>query len=317
MWAAVLAVVGLGGAMAISGDRVTAVFDRMAAAVNAGDAGAYASLYAPDAVITIHGGARLEGREAIERYEVELLREYPGVRLAFFSVWQDWPVAVVHYAVNGRTPSGPSMGHEGLLFYRFQESGLVEAESRYQDSLTPMAQLGLLGPVAARPVPALPPRMAAYTAKGSSSESANVATVTAVLAALNARSAAVPALADDVLLDEMPAPRPFHGRDGWQAAVAAWSAAVPDATAETRTILGVGDAVLVESVVRGTLRRPLGRFSASERPFTIHHGAIVHVKGGKLAHVSGFMNGKELAEALGQWPPAQPLTAPAVRPATK
>jgi hypothetical protein len=34
----------------------------------------------------------------------------------------------------------------------------------------------------------------------------------------------------------------------------------------------------------------------------VHRGAIAHVKDGKLIHVSGFMNGRELAEAVGEWP---------------
>jgi hypothetical protein len=270
MWAAVLAVVGLGGAMASGADRVSGVFGRMAAAVNAGDAQAYASLYAPDAVITIHGSARLEGREAIERYEIELLRQYPGAQLAFYSLWLDWPVAVVHYAVNGRTPSGQSMGHEGLLFYRFQESGLVEEERRYQDSLTPMAQLGLLGPVAARPVPALPARMAAYVARGSAAESANVATVTALVAGLNARNGRRPPRSPTASSSTMAAPRTFHGQDGWRAAFGAWT---PSLTRRNAHDPRRGRRCAGRERGVGTLKGPLGRFAPDRA--TVHHGAIV------------------------------------------
>jgi hypothetical protein len=53
------------------------------------------------------------------------------------------------------------MGHEGLLFYRLHPSGLIEEERRYLDSLTPMAQLGLLGALPARPLPTLPTEMKA------------------------------------------------------------------------------------------------------------------------------------------------------------
>ena len=156
-------------------NRQVTAFTRTLDAVNAGDAKSYASLYAQDAVITIHGSGQLEGRGAIEQHEVELLREFPGVRLGFYAIWQTGPLAVVHYAVNGKARGGPSMGHEGLLFYRFHPSGLIEEERRYLDSLTPMAQLGLLGALPARGLPTLPTELKVNTARGSPDEEENVA----------------------------------------------------------------------------------------------------------------------------------------------
>lgn len=286
-------------------DRQIAAFTEMMQAVNAGDAGRYARLYAQDAVITIHGSGALEGRAAIEKYEIELLREFPGARLAFYDVWQNGPVAVVHYAVNGRTPGGQSMGHEGLLFYRFGPSGLIEEELRYLDSLTPMAQLGALGPLPARPLPTLPDRMKAHTARGSPNESDNVALVRGTLAALDSRNetAFLATLADDAVLDEMIEPQPFASKVGLRAWFDMWTSAVPDARTEISRILGIGDSVLVETVVRGTLKGPLGRLAAANKEFRVHRAAIVRVNGGKLTRISAFMNGKELAQAVGQWPP--------------
>src|SRR5687768_13641370 len=100
---------------AIMGTAQEAALTRMTSTVNAGDAKGYASVYAPSAVITIHGGSRLDGRDAIEQYEVDLLREFPGTRLAFYTMWRKDTLAVVHYAVRGPGPQGRSMGHEGLL----------------------------------------------------------------------------------------------------------------------------------------------------------------------------------------------------------
>ena len=146
-------------------DRQFAALTEMKDAVNAGDAGRYARAYAPDAVITIHGGVELKGRSSIEQYEVELMREFPGTRFAFYAIWLKGPQAVVHYAVKGKTPSGKGMGHEGLLFYRFQSSGLIEEEHRYLDSMTPMAQMGMLGTLTVRPPPRLPTDTKVHMAK--------------------------------------------------------------------------------------------------------------------------------------------------------
>jgi steroid delta-isomerase-like uncharacterized protein len=286
--------------------QVTAV-TRMMNAVNAGDPKSYASLYGQDAVITIYGSGEFKGRDAIERYEAELLRAFPGARLAFYAIWQKGPLAVVHYTVNGQTPGGQSMGHQGLLFYRFHDSGLIEEERRYLDSLTPLAQMGMLGELPARPPPTLPTQLKAHVAKGSPDENENVATVTASLAALNSKNGAalLATLAEDAVLDELVVPHPFLGKENLKACFENWTRAVPDANSEISTILGVGEFVLVETVVRGTLRGPFGRLVASSKPFTVHHAAIVHVKDGKITRVSGFMNGKELAEAVGQWTPPE------------
>jgi len=289
-------------------DRQVTALTEMMRAVNAGDAKGYARLYARDAVITIHGGGGLEGRGAIEEYEVGLLREFPGARLGFYSVWQKGPVAVVHYAVNGRTPGGQAMGHEGLLFYRFQPSGLIQEERRYLDSLTPMAQLGALGPRPARPLPTLPGEMKAHVATGSPKESESVALVRAVFAALDSKNetAFLSSVAEDAILDEMIETQPFVGKANVKAWFERWTAAVPDARTEVTHILGVGDCALVETVLRGTLKGPLGRLAASGKEFAVHRAAIVEVKDGKITRISAFMNGKELAQAVGQWPLSAP-----------
>jgi hypothetical protein len=43
---------------------------------------------------------------------------------------------------------------------------------------------------------------------------------------------------------------------------------------------------------------------ASSKPFAVHRATIVQVRDRKLSLISNFMNGKELAEAVGQWPPS-------------
>jgi len=71
-----------------------ATLAEMVRAVNAGDARAYAGLYAPDAVLTIYGDQVLTGRKAIEDHETGLLREFPGARLGFRTIWQQESLAV-------------------------------------------------------------------------------------------------------------------------------------------------------------------------------------------------------------------------------
>jgi SnoaL-like polyketide cyclase len=105
------------------------------------------------------------------------------------------------------------------------------------------------------------------------------------------------------VLDELIDPQPFVGKRNVKAWFDTWRRTVPDSTSEIVTILGVGEFVLAETVVRGTLTGQLGRVLASGKAFAVHRAAIFQVREGKLKRVSGFMNGKELAKAVGQWPP--------------
>jgi uncharacterized protein (TIGR02246 family) len=282
-------------------DKPVAALHEMVRAVNAGDAAAYARVYAEDAVITIHGGGVLRGRSAIEAYEKELLRDYPGTRLAFYEVWRKGPQAAVHYGVNGRTSTGQAMGHEGLLFYRFDPSGLITDEQRYLDSVTPMAQLGLLGPSPSRALPALPKEMDVQLARDSPSEQRNSALVRSVLAALDAGDAAAlrAGMADDAVIDDLSEPA-ASAQAAW---FERWTSAMEGARSEIGTVLAIGEAVLVETVLHGRLRKPWGRLAPSGRDFAVHRAVVARVRDGKVVALTVFMNTKELAQAVGQWPP--------------
>lgn len=213
---------------------------------------------------------------------------------------------MVHYAVSGQTPAGKKMGHEGLLFYRCLQSGLIAEERRYLDSLTPMAQLGALGAVAARRLPVVPARPKIVTAEGEPDERGlkNAAMAKASLAALDpsGHAAFLASVADDVVVDELVEPRPFAGKEGVRAWLDRWARSVSGASSELAMILIAGDTVLLETVLTGTLTGALGPVSASGKPFTVHRAAIVEVKNGKIARITAFMNGRELAQAVGQWP---------------
>ena len=286
-------------------ERQTVALERMMASVNAGDAKTYANLYAPNAVITIYGSDSLVGRDAIEQHEVELLREYPGTRLAFYAAWHHGPLAVVHYGVNGKTPAGRAMGHEGLLFSRFNDAGLIVEERRYLDSLTPMGQLGALGNSLARPLPTLPAAMTTLVATGPSDGSDAVRAARAALAAMNAHDAPgfLSLVQDDTVVDELVSVEPFAGKGNVKRWFGMWADAVPDLKVDITNIVGVGDFALAETLARGTLEGAFGPFSPSARPFAVHRAMVFQVRDGKVARIEAFMNGKELAEAVGQWPP--------------
>lgn len=282
-------------------DQREKTFREMMRTVNAGDAKAYAKLYASNAKIIIYGGETPEGRAAIEQYEVELLAQFPGVDFRIFDVWLDGTDrAVARYGVYGQAGDKP-MGHEGLLFYRFDSSGSIAEERRYLDSLTPMAQLGALGPGSVRKLPDLPRSMRLQV---SSPQQTKIELAKSIVTAVEDGKLATvrAALAESAVLDDMSETEPRIGSAAVLDCFAGWERATAGAKTEVSTVIAAGDQVLIESATRGILRNGLGRVPASTKPFLIHRAWIIEIAEGKVKRITVFMNGKELAESTGNWP---------------
>jgi hypothetical protein len=64
-----------------------------------------------------------------------------------------------------------------------------------------------------------------------------------------------------------------------------------------------GDTVLFEVVLSGALTAALGGVSAPNQRFRVHRALLVRLDHGKITRFMSFINGKELAQAVGQWPP--------------
>ena len=274
----------------------------MISTVNAGDAAGYAKLYAANATITIYGGETISGREAIEKYEVGLMREFPGTRLAFYEVWQLAPMAVVHYGVNGKTSGGAAMGHEGLLFFRFDRSGSIAEERRYLDSATPMAQLGAFGKVETRSLPQLPDDLTTYAVLSPAQNDSNVPVVRRALQAIEANdiNAFMRHAAATVTVDDLMLPAPFNGVEGVSRWFTTWSNVKTSSFRVTNTFAG-SDYVILETMMYGTLSGPIARLSAGRKPFSAVHSAwIAQLKDAKIVKLTRFLNMKELADATGQ-----------------
>ena len=278
--------------------------ERMVAAVNAGNAARYAAVYAPDAVIHIAGGASLRGRAAIERHEVELLDQFPGVRLAFGSVCRKGDEAAVHYAVSARAGGGRSMGHEGVLFYRFDPAGLVQEERRYNDALTPMAQLGLLGETRTRALPTLPDALEVHDALGTpeEEESLRIALLAVHAAAESDRDVLLSCLSLDSVVDDLVLPEPFRGHQGVAEYLELCSAAFDAARSLPVHGFCAGDLVVLEQVLSGTMKGRFGPVAGMGRLFRVHRAQVVQFRNGKIARLSIFMNGMELAAQVGGLP---------------
>jgi len=106
------------------------------------------------------------------------------------------------------------------------------------------------------------------------------------------------------VLDDLSEPGPSAGRANVKAWFDRWKHAAAGAKTTNIRLVAVGDDVLAETLVIGRLQAPLGRLRPSDRPFAVHRAAIVQVRNDRIARLTFFMNTKELAEDVGQWPPS-------------
>jgi ketosteroid isomerase-like protein len=210
-------------------------------------------------------------------------------------------MAIVHYGVNGKTTGGAAMGHEGLLFFRFDRTGLIAEERRYLDSATPMAQLGAFGKVEMRSLPQLPDDLTVYPVS-SPGATQNAAMVRLALAAIEGNSAAIfmQQVAGNATVDDLLLPAPFSGSQGVTQWFALWRTAVSDSNFRVTNEFAGGDYVILETAMTGTLSGPIGRLSAGRKPFIVHAAWIAQLKDGSIVRLTRFLNTKELADATGQ-----------------
>lgn len=281
-------------------DRV-ALFATMRDAVNAGDPARYASLYAPDAQITVAGGATLDGRAAIERYERDLLQQYPSTRFEISDIVITRAATIVRYGVNTPAGSGPATGHEGILFYRFDDDGLIRQERRYLDALTPAVQAGAIRGLPSRPPPVLPrpgqlptPSLAAAD-RADSIEGETRRVAARFVESTNAvDSPDVGQLLEPAAeLDDFSRPAVLRGpaiREWFDQ----WRSAFPDLRQRTLTTTVAGHRFFLELVGRGTFVNELAGIAPTRESVTIHSAVIGQVAFGRIMRLDVFVNRAEL-----------------------
>ena len=137
----------------------TEIVSRVEQAFNAGDVGAFARCFAPDAV-QVHPffPEPHRGRDAIQNAEAAMFAGFDEIRLEATSVTEDGDAAAIEWRVRARhsspiaMPDGSKLPATGRVvdlamasFVRLDETGLIAEEHRYQDNLAFLRQLGVIG----------------------------------------------------------------------------------------------------------------------------------------------------------------------------
>ncbi len=135
--------------------NLEAQVERWREAVSRGDMAAYATLYAPEAVLFVPlSPDPIRGREAIREYEASLRVAFPEARLELHHPVIAGTHVAVEWEYGGKNtgpittpfriipPTGQEMHIHGASFLHFHD-GLITQERRYYDARSLYQQLGL------------------------------------------------------------------------------------------------------------------------------------------------------------------------------
>jgi uncharacterized protein (TIGR02246 family) len=284
--------------------------------LNAHDPQKFASVFSPDAQIRVSGGNEISGREAIAGNMKEWFETFSQVKLGFSRVWIKDETVVIEWVING-THSGElfgvkgtqnQIGHYGLSIVTFDKDGAgVKVERRYGDLGTVASQIGA-SKDKKRPIPPLPQTTETIVPTGSADELKNLDVVKTAFAALEKKDdkAFAATLDDAVEIDGFVHLETVKGKAEGAKFVKTLTTAFPDVKIEVKNAWPIGDYAVVEYVLSGTHKGPLGDVKATNRSVKFGAVDVIKVKGGKIARAWTYSSGIELMTQLGLFEPGAP-----------
>lgn len=287
---------------------------------NAGDAKKVAATFAENATLLVAGMPEIKGREAIEAYVRQTMKAFSKTKLALTRTFQKGDVMAVEWVFNG-THAGEYMGlkatekpvgFHGASLVTTKTDGSIREQHDYFDVATIMAQVGASKP-RARPIPSLPASAEGHAAKGAPDEEKNAELVKAFYAAMEKKSESqfTGALADTVLYEDFTQPEVSKGRADAKRFFGMFTKAFPDAKQAPTTLFGIEDFVIVEAVMTGTQKGPLGPIPPTKKAVALRSLDVLQLKDGKIAKGWTYSNGAELMTQLGLLKAPPPAAKPA------
>jgi hypothetical protein len=219
-------------------------------------------------------------------------------------------VAVVEIAWTGTmTGDGPTMkatnksvSQKRARVYVFNDDGLVKEERIYSDTVGMRAQMrGDKNAPALEPLPTGAPEV--HFGKGTPDEDKLVDWAKKIddTFSTDDLKLASALLADDLQYDAVGLP-PAHGKKAFAAGLQGFFKAIPDAKWTPTTVLGIDGFVVIEHVLTGTPKHPVGRLTkVNGKPITGQHYLEIWQPSadGKLAHGWEYENPVEAMQQMG------------------
>ena len=284
------------------------------AAYAAHDAAKAVAAYAPDATFTqpTHLGFNDHKKDEIQKNFEALFKGFPDVKLTPTREYMKGNVVVIEGVMTGthtgeymgKAATGKKFGQRYLAVLWFNDNGLIMKEHMYRDHAAMLGHLGHGDPkLKLRNVEAIPTVALEQISAGDNAvEAKNTETVKNFLASFEKKDdkAYVSALADDITHADYTHAEDAKGKDATKKAFGELLKTFPDLKMTPTTITAVGDHVIAEVEMSGTMKGDLGSTKSSGKSGTAH---IVEVfrfnKDGKIAWAGRWGSRAEFAAAFG------------------
>ncbi len=289
----------------------------MDAAWKAHDAAKVAALYAPDGVMAEPGfmGWKESKKDEIQKDMDAYFKAFPDVRVKSLRVFTKGNMVAEETFVSGTNTgefmggkaTGKKVGQFVLDIMWFNDDGLISKQHLYMDHLTMMHQLGKGNPkMKARGLEPIPTaEVEAVAAKDTPDEAKNADAIKAWYASFEKKDekAYLAGLSDKVVEADYTQAADATGKDAAKKAWTRMTKMFPDIKLTPTTVTPVGDWVVSEVELTGTMKGPMGPVKASNKSGTIHLAELFKIKDGKVAWAGTFGSGAEFAHQFLPPPP--------------
>jgi len=284
------------------------------AAYAAHDAAKAVAAYSADAVFAqpTHLGFNDHKKDEIQKNLEALFKGFPDVKLTPTREYMKGNIVVIEGVMTGthtgeymgQAATGKKFGQRYLAVLWFNDDGLIMKEHMYRDHAAMLGHIGHGDPkLKLRNVEAIPTMTVEQISAGDTAvEAKNTETVKAFLASFEKKDdkAYVAALADDITHADYTRPEDAKGKDAAKKAFGELLGTFPDLKMTPTSITAIGDHVIAEVEMTGTMKGDLGSVKSSGKSGTAH---IVDVfrfnKDGKISWAGRWGSRAEFAAAFG------------------
>lgn len=283
------------------------------AAFAAHDAAKCTAAYAADAVYVQPGpmGWVEHKKDDMQKGLEAFFKGFPDVKLTPTRTFMKGNSVVVEGVMTG-THTGEFMGHAAtnkkiggrfIEVMSFNDDGLITKEHLYHDHAAMLGHLGHGDPkLKHRNVEAIPTVTLEQVSPGDNAlEAKNTEAAKAWLASFEKKDekAYMAGIADDIMHADYTRAEDVKGKDAAKKAFAELTKTFPDIKMTPINVMAIGEYVIAEVEMSGTMKGDLGSVKSSGKSGTVHIVDVMKYKDGKIAWAGRWGSRMEFANAFG------------------
>jgi steroid delta-isomerase-like uncharacterized protein len=294
------------------------------------DAAKCAAAYATDAVYVQPGpmGWNERHKDEIQKNLDNLFKSFPDVKLTPTRTFIKGNMVAIEGVMTGthrgdfmgNAATGKKIGHRYFGLMSFNDDGLISKEHLYHDHAAMLGHLGKGDPkLKQRDVESVPTMQLEQVASGDNAlESKNETAARAWFSTFEKKDdkAYLAGISDDVTHADYTRPEDVKGKDAAKKAFGELLKTFPDIKMTPTSVVAIGDFVIAEVEMSGTMKGDLGSVKSSGKSGTVHVVDVLKYNhDGKIMWAGRWASRSEFANAFGV--PARLPTPTTTAPAKK